>query len=107
MDNHLGALWCWLRVLKKDEPYSLLHFDDHWDAADWATKDEDLLALDGVSLDAFTAVRYQNRQEPLIQWANYMTPMLRLRPNMKRAHLAAWQGDEVFAQSPFKTDKRV
>lgn len=102
MDNHLGALWCWLRELAPDEPYRLVHIDEHLDGATLGEAGPaELASLDGVSLDEHTAVRAtahpmfsDAKKPPLVRWDNYIEPLFRLRPRLTRAAMVAWGGGQ-------------
>jgi hypothetical protein len=50
MDNHRGALWCWINCVPRDERYSFFHLDYHWDATSYPDVD---LAVFEANLDRF------------------------------------------------------
>lgn len=88
MDNHRAALWCWLRELAADEPYSLVHVDAHWDLADPRLNEEQLVALEEArSLEEFDTIREEHPfcgDCPAIRWDTFIAPLLYLRPKLQR-----------------------
>lgn len=100
MDNHLGALWCWLREVKRDDAYHLFHIDWHWDCAHMLKEFhllEELDAAGNVALDMLTSLEFVDagRTIKLVRWDNYIEPFARLRPNLVEAHLVAHQSAET------------
>jgi len=88
MDNHRAALWCWMRELAENEPYNLIHIDEHWDLADPQLGDEEFTALqEADTLEDFVAVRDPHpfgRGCPAIRFDNFIAPLLRLRPGLRQ-----------------------
>ncbi len=93
MDNHLAALWCWLREVKPDELYRLIHVDYHWDAREMSDASIDLLRNhDLTDIGDFLALRSTTYKEfPLVCWDNYIDPMRTLRPNYAKMYFHAFQ----------------
>lgn len=103
MDNHLAALWCWLRELTKEEPYVLLHVDQHWDSAGFDPISP--AVVDGLSLEAFLAVRSPSpvcAHLPLVRWDNFIDPLPKLRRNLRAAFMVAWQSRDIWHGSHFQ-----
>ncbi len=104
MDNHLAALWCWLDNLKLDDDYSLLHIDRHWDLAEMNEGEIVILKAENLKdINHFTSLRCDVRKDlSLVAWHNYITPLPHLRPNLKKAFLAA----EADQNEPIVNDRR-
>lgn len=89
MDNHLAALWCWLRELDRSETYTLVHVDAHWDLADPFLRIEHLELLDSSErIEEFEAIPDPHPRAgpscPAIRWDNFIAPLLKLRKGLKR-----------------------
>ncbi len=104
MDNHLAALWCWLDSLQLDDDYSLLHIDQHWDLAEMNEGEIEILKKENLKdINHFTSLRCGVREDlALVGWHNYITPLPHLRPNLKKAFLAA----EANQNPPTFNDRR-
>lgn len=104
MDNHLAALWCWLENIGVDDKYTLFHIDQHWDLATMNSDDiSQISKLPSASLDTYLSLSFiaasKNNLAPednsqLIHWANYMAPIIKLRPNIKSAFLTATEDSD-------------
>jgi hypothetical protein len=96
MDNHRAALWCWMQVLTRSDPYLFAHIDHHWDhladaIAHLATL-ESKHAEVCASLDTFDQLRPTtdpDAEYPILRWDNYIAPFLRLYPRATAVHMAA------------------
>ncbi|MFN8612442.1 MAG: UPF0489 family protein [Vulcanimicrobiota bacterium] len=85
MDNHRAALWCWLREIRRDHTYSLLHIDWHWDSA--KPYGCCFSGLENMTLAAMLALRDTRAyfsDRPAICWDDFIFPMLKLRPKFHR-----------------------
>lgn len=92
MDNHLAALWCWLRDLGVHEEYTLIHVDAHWDGCIMPPGDtKNLSGLDPTDLDAFTALRSQGGDTTAVMWDNYISGLLALRSHPSEVIMTAHQ----------------
>lgn len=92
MDNHLAALWCWLKELSPDEQYTLFHIDWHWDAA--AMPPEYLPCLAACdNLDSFLALRSNDPGHAMVRWDNYIHPLFTLRPGLLEAFFTVHQAN--------------
>jgi hypothetical protein len=93
MDNHLGALWCWLRELRLDDSYTLIHVDHHWDAMEMS--DDSIIILrdhDVDNISDYLAMRSPTHPAvPLVRWDNYIDALPILRPMYKRLYFHAFQ----------------
>src|ERR1041385_2164527 len=98
MDNHRGALWCWLRELRSEDEYSLIHIDWHWDAAagddDARIQAAEAAAGEGsLTLDGLLSLTPAGRSLAIVRWDNYIAPLPGLRPQAPAAFLTAPQPD--------------
>ncbi len=95
MDNHLGALWCWLRELRPNESYVLVHVDHHWDAMQMDDACiETLKHTDLDVIDNYLGLRSPTDAEfPLVRWDNYIDPLPFLRRAYKRMYFHALQNE--------------
>lgn len=92
MDNHLAALWCWLKELQPTDAYSLLHIDYHWDdIPPDPSSVEQLRRVDGQGLPAMLALQSGEGASalPSVRFDNYMQTIKLLRPELKKAWLIA------------------
>ncbi len=88
MDNHLAALWCWLRELRPEHEYSLVHVDYHWDDAPGFAGS----FRSALSFKDFIAQRALGCSAAM--YDNYIEPLQQLRPLAKSAILIAHQDPE-------------
>jgi hypothetical protein len=80
MDNHLVALWCWLKEINLSDKYKLLHIDRHYDTANDgrylpSVKLENLF---NITLDEYFSLSYSSpngEKYPVFQHDNYMWPL--------------------------------
>lgn len=91
MDNHLGAIWCWLRELAVSDSYSLLHIDRHWDNASPEVQVDDL--PNEPDLDYLLSLRTPRTRYQSLRWDNYLALLVPLRPWAKDAFLYCHQPD--------------
>jgi hypothetical protein len=101
MDNHLGALWCWLRELRPEDEYSLLHIDYHWDDA--AEVDPERIraaeirsAPGSLALQELLALktRIVSHVHQLVRWDNYIQPLPGVRPLAREAYSFVHESNE-------------
>ena len=84
MDNHRAALWCWLQQIDKDEKYSLLHIDYHYDCLS-SRLGEWLKALPqdigSLAFEDYLRLKYvpadNAREVPIIRFDNYLSIFLK------------------------------
>lgn len=111
MDEHQGALVSWLLETKEFDEYTLFHIDYHWDATDIV--EDELRMLDEwknltdekLLLDKMLSIRIPSGHL-LIDWTNYISALLYLRPNMTKAHFAAYLNQDQYPSKVLR-DSRV
>jgi hypothetical protein len=81
MDNHRGALWCWVQHIRSNESVSLIHIDRHTDTLysqieSWLEKCPDLWNIGLDDYLTFIHQRNLNLNLLLFRWDNYMSIFL-------------------------------
>jgi hypothetical protein len=90
MDNHRAASWCWCQHIQKDQAYSLLHIDAHYDTAlvhsqkePWFKNLPDLWEAD---LDTVLSYSRPNAlaggETPCVGWDNYLSLFMKKYPGV-------------------------
>jgi hypothetical protein len=114
MDNHLAALWCWLRELDPEDEYSLIHIDQHWDSrpcndvasiqAAEARAGARRLAI-GEFLDLSCVL--SGELYKVVQWDNYIRPLPSLRAHARQAHCHAYDPRGAAPQLQFAEPTKI
>lgn len=88
MDNHLGALWCWLQIIDTSQKYNLFHIDGHNDLAGGA-EENIISALNGENIKDIPLVEltqrvYQinNHEFQSFRWDNYFKLFKKTYPDL-------------------------
>jgi hypothetical protein len=84
MDNHRGALPCWLKEINKDLHYRLFHIDAHSDCAKYGNKSLLKLLPDepNISIPDLLDIKHPGESFPLIRWDNYIEIILDKYPGI-------------------------
>ena len=88
MDNHRAASWCWCQHIQKDQTYSLLHIDAHYDTARVPSEEEpwvrDLPDLWEEDLSTVLSYSRPNAfaggETPCLGWDNYLSLFMEKYP---------------------------
>ena len=93
MDNHLAALWCWLRHVSPDGPTSVFHIDRHYDALPLPP---DLAGMTPARVASMEISDYlgerrvdRNQSVPVFRWDNYFSVFLNHSASESRCRCVA------------------
>ena len=80
MDNHLAALWCWLKEINLSGKYKLLHIDRHYDTANDSRRLPlaKIESLSNNTLDEYLSLSYSfptGEKYPVFQFDNFIWPL--------------------------------
>lgn len=106
MDNHRAAAWCWVRHLKLNQQFSILHIDKHYDLLQsrldaWQASTPPMATL---SIERYLELEYNLDgigMTPVIRWDNYFSIFMKQRESfLQRAYfLTHYEGDKPWFEA--------
>ncbi len=93
MDNHLAAIWCWVRKINTTGKYNFFHLDQHDDCltshlTTWLHEIKSRkINLSKMSIQEMVELKYNSKLSPngqfqLFQWSNYIPIFFNLFPKL-------------------------